>query len=128
MFSEKIVKFEVSAELIAQALALPEGATIENIRLSDKSPDNLFTFFVTHDSFEPVTHEQEVPEKVPIITINEANLPRLFLEFKWEEKEGGPGGLGPVSTDYPEEIKIKGSDLVIQLDKNGQVIPRQEVK
>jgi len=78
----KMVQFQVSAELIKEALAMPAAAQIYNITRHEYSPD-VFVFLVEHPDFEEIAEASAPPEVTPIIEADYEKRPSTWITFNW---------------------------------------------
>ena len=80
--NRRMVRFQVSAQLISQALAMPDGSTIHNIVRHDFNSD-VFIFYVEHPDL-PELPEGGMPlEITPIIKADYDKRPSTWLTFDW---------------------------------------------
>ncbi len=80
--SRKMIQFQVSADLIKEALAMPGDTQIYNIIRHDYNPD-VFVFFVEHPDFGEILEASAPPELSPIITADYDKKPSTWLTFEW---------------------------------------------
>lgn len=75
-------RFNVSEKLLAEALAMPEGTVIYNIKRDDYWGAS-FEFVVEHPDL-PEVIEGAYPVAInPRITVNQENKPGIWLTFDW---------------------------------------------
>jgi len=88
--ANKIVKFDVSSDLIRDALAIPEEATIYDIHQSEQRVGS-YTFYVVHPDLPEIGAGDVVPEVSPIIRADYDKKPSVWLTWDWrldvEDKE-----------------------------------------
>ena len=76
------VTFLVTGELIARALAMPEGTEIKHIALDDPF-SNTFRFYVSHEDLPDIREGEQPREIIPVITTKGNLSPRDWLKFDW---------------------------------------------
>lgn len=79
----RVRRVDVTMQLIRDALAMPEDTIIEGIERHPWIP-NVFTFYVTHPSFEPISYGEEIPQLSPSLTADYDKRPATWIEFKWD--------------------------------------------
>jgi hypothetical protein len=78
-----IARFDVRAELLTQALALPDGSLIENISRSTSRAD-VFTLVVTHPDLPEVEEGSQIPEAYPLLHADYEKRPAMWITFDWK--------------------------------------------
>ena len=84
-----IVRFTVSRQLILQALHMPEGASIRQVRDDVNVFSGDLEFYVEHESLEDVVEGATIPKITPTIT-NKTHVcdcdsdSRIFHEYEWD--------------------------------------------
>ena len=78
--SRRIVQFKVTEELILQALAMPEGTTIQKI---ERYNCNTFTLFVEHPDLPELLEGAEPIQILPLIHADGSKRPDTWLTFDW---------------------------------------------
>lgn len=78
--TRRIVSFEVSTDLIREALAMPKETDIRNIVRHAYRPD-VFVFYVEHPDFAEVENAVAPPEISPIIHADYEKRPSTWLTF-----------------------------------------------
>lgn len=81
--SRKVAQFQVSAQLIKEALAMPKKTKIHNIVRHDYN-SNVFVFFVEHPDFDEIEDGEVPPELTPIIEADYEKRPSTWLTFNWD--------------------------------------------
>lgn len=74
--------FRVSADLIAGALAFPEGTKLVDIQ-RDPLYGDAFTFLVEHEDLPEVAAGEKTTELSPTHTIDYDKRPSTWIEFDW---------------------------------------------
>ncbi len=77
-------KFDVTAELIVQALALPEGTKLHAIVASYEFP-GVFTLYVEHPDLPELTG-MGVSEIVPTFSADYTKCPTTWITCNWNVK------------------------------------------
>ncbi len=80
--NRKMVRFNVTSQLILQALAIPESAKIYDIVRDWKHPDQ-FIFMVESDELPEVQECAEPVEISPIIHCDPEKRPSTWMTFDW---------------------------------------------
>lgn len=79
---KRMAKFQVSSELICQALALPDEIKLRDIVMDNYNPD-VYVFFVEHPELQEVHEDQVIPEVSPVFTTNYDDRPATWTSFSW---------------------------------------------
>lgn len=75
-------RFKISAQVLIQALAMPEGTSIYNIKRDDYWPDT-FEFIVEHPDLPEIV-EGGYPKQIdPSIKIEPDKTPETWVTFDW---------------------------------------------
>lgn len=88
--------FRVSAELLVDAFAMPEGTELFWIETNWKRPGE-FLFFVRHEALPEIEQGERYPQIVPVITQIDGREPREWVEFDWNI-----GGFDLEDIDRPD--------------------------
>jgi len=84
----RMVRFNVTAELIRRALAMPEWTEIYDIKpwlrfTEDPKSVDVFTFYVEHPDLPEVKEGEQPPEIDPVIQADYDKEPGVWLTFNW---------------------------------------------
>ena len=74
----KVARFDLSVELLLQALQFPAGAQLERMHMSNSRP-NAITIVVSHPDFEESYWGDIIPEIIPWAHYENG---RLIIEWK----------------------------------------------
>ena len=77
----RVARFNLSIELLAQVLQLPDGAIIERMHRSNDFP-NALTIVLRHPDFRKVHWGEFIPVITPLAHYDESN--RLVVDWKLE--------------------------------------------
>ena len=82
MTENRVVRFDVNASIIREALGLPSETKIIDIRLNGVLGET-FSFVVSHPDLNVVEEGEEIPEMRPVWVADYEKRPATWLTFNW---------------------------------------------
>jgi hypothetical protein len=77
-----MARFRVSAQIIMDSLAMPEGSKLRAI-VQDEFHPNVFVFYVEHPDLPEEVEGMPPVEIMPIVKADYERRPSMWLTFEW---------------------------------------------